>query len=148
MSSMIGSDRTIVRLTLYGEARNQPVMAMIGVLWVIRNRRTLGHWGPKYSDVCLAPYQFSCWNENNPNRVILKKYLDLYEKGLPLPYDPPLDVCGFLVDKLLQGVLKDPTMGATHYYATSLDPAPHWSKPPAHRTTILGAHAFYTDVKV
>jgi N-acetylmuramoyl-L-alanine amidase len=145
---MIGSDRVIIRLTLYGEARNQPVMGMIGVLSVIKNRRTLGHWGPKYSDVCLAPYQFSCWNEKNPNKAILDQYLKLYEQGSPLPYDPCLDVCGFLVDKLLQGVLKDPTSGATHYYATSLSPAPRWIEPPARRTAILGGHAFYIDVKV
>jgi N-acetylmuramoyl-L-alanine amidase len=143
------SDRSVLVATLYGEARNQPVLGMAGVLSVIRTRKAMGHWGHTWQEVCLAPAQFSCWNPTDPNRALLLQYVTLLESNAPIPAaDLVLKVCGYLVDLLLTGALPDPTLGASHYYATSLRTPPSWTAPPATRTTVIGQHSFWTGVRV
>lgn len=59
----------IVAKTIYGEARGAGVIDKIAVGAVIRERVLRpGWWGDSWETVCLAPYQFSCWNEDDPNR--------------------------------------------------------------------------------
>lgn len=63
------SQDTMAR-TLYGEARNQDRHGMECVASVILNRAAQpAWWGRDVCGVCLHPYQFSCWNEGDPNRV-------------------------------------------------------------------------------
>jgi spore germination cell wall hydrolase CwlJ-like protein len=64
-------DRDILARTLWGEARGEGLAGQIAVAWTIRNRVNDGKakswWGEGYAGVCLKPYQFSCWNKNDPN---------------------------------------------------------------------------------
>jgi N-acetylmuramoyl-L-alanine amidase len=54
--------------TIYGEARGENYITQELIAWVIRNRKEKGGWyGDSYSKVCLKPYQFSCWNRDDPN---------------------------------------------------------------------------------
>jgi hypothetical protein len=55
------TDVQILALTLFGEARSEPIEGIVGVGCVIRNRVTAGldWWGEGYRGVCLAPYEFS-----------------------------------------------------------------------------------------
>lgn len=123
--------------TLYGEARGEGLIGMEAVASVVMNRLALSEqkngywWGDSIVDICQKPFQFSCWNANDPNRSKL------------LAVDPSdrifaaaLDIAGDAVD----GKLKDPTGGATSYCTTVTHP--DWAKEMV-QTIIIRNHVFY-----
>ncbi len=63
----------VLARTLWGEARGEGSTGMEAVASVILNRvevaKRRGHywWGNKIIQVCQKPYQFSCWNKQDPN---------------------------------------------------------------------------------
>ncbi|ROM79306.1 hypothetical protein BK654_08030 [Pseudomonas brassicacearum] len=63
-------DRDILARTLWGEAPGESLAGQIAVAWTIRNRveddKAKLWWGEGYAGVCLKPYQFICWNQNDP----------------------------------------------------------------------------------
>src|SRR5690606_17855731 len=67
--------------TLWGEARGTGLLDMFGVAAVIRERYLRPGWWSKPSDdwwsVCRNPYQFSCWNQGDPNRKKLYRAEEL-----------------------------------------------------------------------
>lgn len=134
-------DRDILARTLWGEARGEGLMGQIAVAWTIRNRVNDGKqkswWGEGYAGVCQAPYQFSCWNKNDPNFAYLSG-------AKPIPAGQ-LALARSAADQVLSGLAADPTDGATHYYALSLPKAPAWVKG-AMLTLTLGQHRFYKAV--
>src|SRR5690606_23977734 len=71
---------TVAR-TLWGEARGTGLLDMLGVAAVIRERYLRPGWWSKPSDdwwsVCRNPYQFSSWNQNDPNRKKLYRAEEL-----------------------------------------------------------------------
>lgn len=132
--------------TLYGEIRGYPLADQAAVAWAIRNRATRTNMpfmaGPlmglagAVDRVCRFPWQFSCWNEDDPNRPLL----------LALTSDrmrPQLD----LARQVLESAGPDPTNGADHYH-TEAKPAwapawpPEWARHYA-RTAQVGPHIFY-----
>ena len=128
--------------TLYGEARGEGVEGMEAVAYVIMNRVKLADdnivrwWGGNIKDVCLKPWQFSCWNENDPNLEKLKELNDNNRTFLTALY-----VAADVMVKYKDS--EDPTNGATHYHTKSISPA--WSQgliPCAY----IGDHVFYNDV--
>src|SRR5262245_17380118 len=64
----------IVAATVYGEARGEPVEGQIAVAQVINLRSAKRDI--TFQQVCLAPKQFSCWNEGDPNRAVLLANLE------------------------------------------------------------------------
>ena len=56
-------------LTVYAEARGEPYEGKVAVARVIRNRVTQG-WEKDVAGVVLRPYQFSCFNTQDPNRLV------------------------------------------------------------------------------
>lgn len=136
-------------LTVYGEARNQPVSGLQAVLSVIRNRVNLGKWGPTWAQTVLAPMQFSCWNDDDPNSSIL---YDL-SRSLLSPStvlraaNPVLDVCLMMAERMVENIYTSNVGGSTHYYAPAAVSMPKWAAPPARRVTMIGGHAFYVGVK-
>tara|TARA_Y100000296_G_C5100070_1_gene219451 strand:+ start:147 stop:560 length:414 start_codon:yes stop_codon:yes gene_type:complete len=130
---MSSRDLDIAARTVAGEARGEKnrVQAMKAVAHVIINRSIHGGWwGNSISEVCQKPKQFSCWNENDPNRELitgLTKDSDIYR-------DAVTAVALAAVDD------DDPTNGATHYYATWIDP-PWWAKD-MEETAKFGLHRF------
>src|SRR6266851_1198033 len=96
--------------TLWGEARGESDDGKTAVAWVVRNRaeragfagRLLGQAGA-VAHVCRAPWQFSCWNDNDPNRAALE--------ALSLDACPDEAAIARLV---LSGSVADPTRGADH----------------------------------
>lgn len=136
-------DALTLARTLYGEARGEPIDGKIAVAWVIRNRASrsrfagalLGHDGA-VDKVCRAPWQFSCWNEGDPNRPLL---LALREDQCRGEYGVATNV--------LDGLVADPTCGADHYHTIE---RPAWAQawPPDWAATMaetarFGGHVFY-----
>lgn len=124
--------------TVYGEAANQGYAGMLAVACVIFNRaRNPAWWGHDVYSVCHKPWQFSCWNKNDPNRErILRATLE----------DDTLRLCAEAVLEAydVAGGERCPVRGATHYYADYIDP-PRWAigKRPA---VVIGRHLFFKDV--
>nr|WP_240796909.1 cell wall hydrolase [Terasakiella sp. SH-1] len=68
--------RLTMARTLYGEARGEGRHGMECVAQVILNRVNRGGWwGNDIASVCLKPWQFSCWNYNDPNRSKIEKLM-------------------------------------------------------------------------
>lgn len=137
-------DLDIATRTLYGEGEKRGGGAEDEKLiaWVIRNRAEYGQevggywWGDTIEKVCLHPWQFSCWNQNDPNRAVI---LELDETSAAYKK----------CEQIARGVFtasrnSDLTKSADHYFHDSID-APDWSKQGV-RTISLGGHNFYRIV--
>jgi spore germination cell wall hydrolase CwlJ-like protein len=128
--------------TLWGEARNQGSAGMQAVACVIINRvRTARHfggywWGNDIREVCHKPYQFSCWNKNDPN---LQKLIAVSEEDIHFV------TAKRVARRAVLGFLDDQTYGADHYHARHVSPV--WAKG-KRPTNIIGQHVFYRLVEV
>lgn len=115
------SDIEVEGLTLIGEARglHYPI-GMQEVAWVVRNRVAANKWwGHTERAVCLYPWQFSCWNENDPNRAKLLKW----------PASDPVYIEALqIATESMIGTGDDPTHGATHYFNHVTMPQATWPK--------------------
>ena len=134
-------DRDILARTLWGEARGESLAGQIAVAWTIRNRvndgKTKSWWGEGYASVCQKPYQFSCWNKNDPNFAYLSG-----AKTIPFREFAQARIAA---DQVVDGKVSDLTGGATHYYAIAMKKAPAWAAK-ATQTLMLGGHVFFKDV--
>lgn len=131
-------DLTVMARTLWGEARGEGVEGMQAVASVIRNRMRRGYRGKHTaSEVCLDPFQFSCWNEGDANR----RRLDRIDREPDAAYLQARDVA----TQVLAGGLPDSTRGALHYVAATLRRRPHWldGQTPC---AVIGNHEFYNSV--
>lgn len=149
-------DLDIATRTVYGEARSAPVDDDAGVVWVLVNRareaqayinRTGKARHPLFGDgtvasAALMPWQFSCWNSNDPN---LPKMRALSST------DPSYRACRAVVEAVVSGRVLDPTRGSKHYLTTVLlrqinaSPKAHWAKGLT-SAVVLGPHAFFNNV--
>ena len=124
--------------TIYGEARSEGIAGMTAVAAVIVNRANHPRWwGHDISNVCTTPWQFSCWNANDPNLPKLEAVTDADPA-----FAPALDIAA----RAVGGLLPDPTNGATSYYDVSmLQHSPYWSqgREPCAK---IGRLIFYRDV--
>ena len=133
--SAVDEDVDILARTLWGETRGESDLGKTAVAWVIRNRTSRApaySWPSTLHQVCKQPSQFSCWNENDPNRP---KLLSVTESN------SQFRVCLDIARKVIQGKLPDPTNGADHYFANYIE-IPDWAKgldPIAE----IGVHLFY-----
>ena len=118
--------------TIWGEARGEGQTGMQAVANVIMNRVKKGGWyGATVQDVVLKKWQFSTWNEGDPNR----------EKALSVTVaDPNFWTAKKLAALAYNGQLDDITAGATNYHAKSV--LPSWSMKMT-KTASIGNHIFY-----
>lgn len=128
----------VLARTLWGEARSESAKGMEAVANVILNRvkRAVDNggnywWGRDILSVCQKPYQFSCWNKNDPNR---KKLLAVTMEDQN--FEQAIDIA----TRAVHGALKDETKNADHYHTKSIHPS--WART-AKPVTIIGAHVFY-----
>lgn len=122
--------------TVYGEARGESDKGRLAVACVLVNRaRKGGWWGSTLYKVCRRRWQFSCWNENDPNRARI-------ERATIGRLRPMFD--DVLKALEVAGTPADPSKGACHYHTGAV--APHWSRgrEPA---VIIGAHRFFVGIK-
>jgi N-acetylmuramoyl-L-alanine amidase len=152
-------DAYIMALTLYGEARGLPKEGQVKVAWVIRNRAERAAFaGPRQvgsegavSHVCTMPWQFSCWNESDPNSAKLNYLLRQYDEHQIKSVDvqPQLDIA----TAVLEGIVEDLTGGADHYHTVA---KPGWATQwPPYWTKAFGVtardpgnhgHVFYSSL--
>ena len=119
--------------TIWGEARGEGSIGMQAVAAVIRNRLNVSKqkgkfwWGNSIIEICQKPYQFSCWNRDDPN---YRKVLNIDHRDKV--FSKALDIA--------RVCMADPTGWATHYHVSGI--YPFWSRnqqPTAH----IGNHIFY-----
>lgn len=131
-------DVDTVAMTLWGEARGEGEEGMRAVACVIGTRARL-KWRKKegFVEVCRDRWQFSCWNENDPNLYRL-------EQARRTP-DAAFRKATEIAQLLVNGNLPDFTKSATHYFASSLKQFPKWAigKEPCLK---LGKHLFFNDI--
>lgn len=123
--------------TLWGEARGEGLLGLEAVASVILNRVALAQarkiiwWGQDIMHVCLKPFQFSCWNTDDPSRPKLFAVTKANRE---------FQRCLSVASRAMAGRIPDATGGATHYHTATVTPA--WSrgqKP----TAIIGHHIFF-----
>jgi N-acetylmuramoyl-L-alanine amidase len=142
------SDRNVIALTLYGEARGETNEGRIAVANVLANRanKRKGPWSAALRDVCLQPAQFSCWsshggNGNYQTLMAAARILSRQELVGPVMRD-----CLAIADALIAKGLPSLVRGATHYYApASMKPVgaePKWARG-YEPVAVIGSHRFY-----
>ncbi len=116
--------------TVWGEARGEDSLGQVAVMHVIKNRAAQRQ--QPFRTICQTPFQFSCWNEHDPN----------LPKMQALHYG--LSQIRHLAAKLLIA-FDDPdiTRGATHYHAKQV--LPYWAKDKI-PCLVIGNHLFYNDI--
>lgn len=134
------SDIQILARTIYGEARgeynksNGGIGALIAIANVVMNRLKQKSWyGNTIREVCQKPWQFSCWNDNDPNLCVLRAETII---------DPVFEICLQVSEKVIAGTWPDLTKGSDHYYATSLKIPPRWALGRLPKCQI-GQHLFF-----
>jgi N-acetylmuramoyl-L-alanine amidase len=140
-------DVGVLALTLFGETRNQPIEGKVAVGCVVRNRvRAKTGFGGSFSDVCLAPNQFSCWAAigGPENYQTVMAMAQAYDRGDW--NDPIFRECQYIAVGIVGDHLRDNSGGALYYLTRELFEA----KPPlwARRLKLsarIGAHVFLTD---
>jgi N-acetylmuramoyl-L-alanine amidase len=111
-------------LTLWGEFRGQPIEEQVAGACVIRNR--VRATGKTYKEVCLAPAQFSCWNENDPNFSQIVNLFKTYDTKNPL-----IKQLKYIATGVMDGELMDNTKNSNHYLTAALyksNSCPIWAK--------------------
>lgn len=129
------SDQEVIARTLWGEARSQGVMGMVAVACVIMNRSyNPGWWGTSLRGVCLAPMQFSCWNDSDPQAEKMRSPIN----------DMEYVQASTIAEMLFNHSINDITNGADHYRAEYAHPVWADGKLPTYICGALGSrHMFY-----
>lgn len=129
-------DLDVAARTVYGEARGESWAGKVAVAWVLKNRAedSRKRYGQGLAGVCQKPLQFSCWNQDDPNRPKLLAVT---------PADPSFRDCLAAVAWAVIGMEADPTHGAMHYQVTGTNA--FWSAGHTPVATI-GAHEFYVNI--
>lgn len=136
-------DLDVMALTVWAESRGEGVRGQSAVAWVIRNRWEHPRWWSRNRDnipddtiasVCLDPWQFSCWNPNDPQRKLLVDPKTLERADVK----SIRQVC----EKVLLSEILDPTDCSDHYCTTKIVKFTNWArsrKPVA----MIGNHSFF-----
>jgi hypothetical protein len=137
------ADDQLMALTLYGETRGESRTGKIAVGSVILERVEHRKWdGETVKEVCLMPYQFSCFLPNDPNYPALRMIAGDWDEALKK--SPVLLQCFEISRGLLDGTIpRDPIIVARHatQYKT-IDCKAAWESDFKHVATV-GHHDFY-----
>src|SRR5690606_31615810 len=138
----------VVARTICGEARGCGFLDMVAVGAVIRERVLRpGWWGTDWETVCKKPFQFSCWNEGDPNREVILRAEELCPDVWPLCVAAAHFTVNYMRDRDLHELFGTQGPFPTHYHARYIKP-PSWTN-----GAILvpvpwnSAHLFYANVQ-
>lgn len=149
------NDLKIMAQTIFGEARGETRRGRMAVGCVIMNRAvkaaeyTASKKRPhplfgngSLTSACLRKYQFSCWNENDPNLAKLHA-VRLGDSVFNECVAVALDV---IANRLLETYAgRDPSCGALHYYVSG-SPVPGWHQG-ERPSAMIGRHLFFNNIK-
>ena len=131
----------ILARTIYGEARGEygrrdgGMAALIAVGNVVMNRLKAKTWyGLTLKEICQKPFQFSCWNRQDPNRALIM--------SSQIEQEPIFKICREVAQQVVTYQWPDLTQGSDHYYALTLSNPPAWSQQAQPRLK-LGQHVFF-----
>jgi len=124
------SDAFIAAATICAEAGGEPYAGQVMVGETIANRAIRS--GASIRDVCLAPRQFSCWN----NRGTMELRMQTMRKH------PAWGDCLRIAESICQPGYK-PMLPVTHFYAPKLC-HPAWAKRML-LVAVVGNHRFYVE---
>lgn len=140
LSGVTQHDSDTLARTIWGEAEPHDEADACAIAWVVRNRVQLPNWPTRVAAVCLQPYQFSCWNVDNPNLLAMQE-VTIQERWFRR--------CRDIAEMVIAGGIPDPTSRSTHYYATWLKKTPKWARghEPVHETP-WGKfnHVYFNDI--
>jgi N-acetylmuramoyl-L-alanine amidase len=152
----MSNDLDTLARTLYGEARGETIEGKVAVANVILNRTRIAARLKKergahnfshlfgngtVAGACQRKWQFSCWNDNDPNRdkILNVKATDVH-----------FAECIVVAKAAIAGCLVDNTKGSTHYHVSSMGFPPSWrakGEDDHEPAVIIGKHSFYNTVK-
>ncbi|MEB3702096.1 Cell Wall Hydrolase [Candidatus Bealeia paramacronuclearis] len=139
MQIVTEKDIDILARTIYGEARceyNHPqggLGSLIAVGNVVMNRlNAKRRFGNSIEDVCLKPFQFSCWNAKDPMRKVIT--------GEGIEKDIVFKICQEVASAVANQAWPDFTRDSNHYHAYYCKP--DWADPRKLQVR-LGRHYFY-----
>ena len=128
----------LLALVMWAEARNESYDGIRAVGSVILNRREKNGWfGHNLYEVILKPFQFSCFNSNDPQFTKLVNMAN--DWSYAYAKIASLRTCHYLAEGLLDGTVKKYD-DITHYH--TVDCNPHWDDHMKLAFT-LGNHEFY-----
>ncbi len=122
------TDLEVLTLTIIGESRGEPIEGQVAVGCVIRNR--VNSRKKNYLEICLANKQFSCWNEDDPNRPVLIELAQILIGG-DLLEGPVFSQCTYVAIGILENKIMDNTYGSVNYLTKDLFYSPNrpsWAK--------------------
>ena len=117
-------------LTLAAESRGEPRAFQLAVGEVIMRRYELARRGRAWrraksiKDIVLWPQQFSCWNDNDPNRKWIESAMTGKLSGLDYL---ALKQCRWIAQGFLEGHWRRELAMADHYHTLPLGKHPRWS---------------------
>ena len=127
-------DVDILARTIYGEARGElfkyGIASLIAIANVVFNRAKK-NFAPTVAEVCMAPYQFSCWNEHDINYKKIKEVTT--ECSV-------FRTCREVAINVLSDKWPDLTDGCDHYHNKAIRPAWAMYLEPKR---VFGSHYFY-----
>lgn len=134
------TDLMLLALCVWREASGEPVEAKQAIAWSIKNRVLHPSWyGKDWADVVTKPVQYT-------SMVPPKGMLDPNLLRYPQPADPSWADTLKVASDVMDGVIPDPTGGATFYFDKSMDAKPPaWAKLYTH-TADIGTIHFYKPV--
>lgn len=144
------SDAQLMALVIYGEARGESREGKIAVGSVILERVDHRNWdGKTIQEVCLMPYQFSCFLPHDPNFHALRLIAeDWYTKAMR---SMAISECYNVADGLIHGGI-DRTPEIEDHHCCQYVTAAYRKNPPAESNrwwekmklvATIGAHEFY-----
>lgn len=127
-------DLDLTARTIFGEARGESYSGQKAVAHVIINRtiKKIGDRDHSLAASAIRWWQFSAWNENDPNRELIET----------------VTVNNRTFRQCLRALLEaldepDPTMGSLHYHAKGASPS--WSRGKA-PVIEIGNHVFFNNI--
>ncbi len=120
-------------MTLWAECRSEPLEGMLAVAEVIRRRTKLGYNSDgTLTNTCCRPYQFSCWNTEDKQRLRMLQLTDQDSMVMRLR------------EVWEKSEFTDYSNGAVLYHANGMDIYPWWVKN-CRQVATIGGHAFYVE---
>ncbi len=142
------TDVQAVAMTIFGEARAEPLIGQVAVGCVIRNRLARSpRFGSSWKGVCLRRLQFSCWFEvgGASNFATVMAQAERLACGFAPKPGSAMAHALWVAEGVMTVGTPDVTRGADHYLTTALlrSKPPGWTLPPAKQVAEIGAHTFF-----